>query len=107
MRHKLCAICPVCAAQVSIDGRRVVRHTKYYLYTGRGVCEGTNAVVTDDAVRAWLIRESKNADNVSEYAKKQRTDADNLRATADRLDAEAADLRAFVAAQLAKLGGAS
>ncbi len=108
MKHKLCAICPVCGAQVSIDGRRITRHaTNSILLATRRVCSGTNSSVTDDDARAWLIRESKRADDVSKYAQKRRADADDLRATADRLDAEAADLRTFVAAQLAKLGGAT
>lgn len=113
MKHKLYAICPVCSGEASLDGRRIKRHASSVRgssWSRRSlwrVCIGTNYIATDDAVRAWLTRESERADQFEASAKNQREHADRLRVAADEADAEVAALRAFVAAQLAKLGGAS
>lgn len=108
MKHKLCAICPVCRASVSLDGRRITRHTTYARFRAKPiVCDGTNSIATDADVRFWLTRESKRADDLRAEAYRERERADRLRVKADECDAEAATLRAFVAAQLAKLEGAS
>ena len=107
MKHKLCAICPACDAPVSLVGRRIVRHTTYALYRAKPrVCPGTDRQATDADVRAWLTRESERADSLRAEAYRERERADRLRVKATECDAEAATLRAFVTAQLAKLGGA-
>lgn len=107
MKHKLCAICLKCGMAVSLNGRRIVRHTTYVRYHAKPrVCSGTDAQAFDTDVRAWLTRESERADSLRDEAHREREQADRLRVKATECDAEAAALRAFVAAQLAKLGGA-
>lgn len=108
MKHKLCALCPMCSKEASLDGRRVMRHvTDSWQRARHRVCGGTNSIVTDDDVREWLTLQSERAAQFEASAKNHREHADRLRVAADEADAEAADLRAFVTAQLAKLGGAS
>lgn len=108
MKHRLCAICPVCGAAVPIDGRRITRHTTYARFRAKPIaCDGTNHIATDADVRAWLTREAKRANDLRAEAYRERERADRLRVKATECDAEAAALSAFVTAQLAKLGGAS
>ncbi len=108
MKLKLCAICPACGTPVSLDVRRITRHTTYARFRTKPiVCNGTNSIATDADVRAWLTREAKRADDLRAEAYRERERADRLRVKATECDAEAATLRAFVTAQLAKLGGAS
>ena len=108
MKPKLCAICPKCGKEAPLDGRRVTRHTTYSAMRARScVCFGTNIVVTDDDVRAWLERTQEKAQRMADLAKERTAAAERLQDLAGEAWAESEDLRTFVAAQLAKLGGTS
>ena len=106
---KLHALCPACGVAVALAGRRIVRHTRRGHYDYRGVCEGTNTTATDDAVRAWLTGEAARADADAARVPELRARAEREHAKAvayiDAQEREAAELRAWTARQLAKLGG--
>lgn len=106
---KLHALCPVCRSPVALVGRRIVRHTSRAHYDYRLTCDGSNTTATDDAVRAWLMGEAARADADAARVPEMRAEAEREHAARlariDTQEREAAELRAWTAKQLAKLGG--